>query len=357
MNKTIKEPLLLKKNRIMRFYVGGKKIDKWQRCEIGEDSNMCEDMLVTTSKYIGPGHPDNNGYSMTEVDGETTSLKALIDADEKTLLGEKYVGRTFGQSGILCRVGDTIQRLVLQYHPTDEFAQKYFKYPYGKTESWYIVDTRDDGDNYCYAGFKKGVTREAFEKLFFADDIEGMLNCVHKIHFKKGDSLLIKSGTVHAMGPDTTFIEFHQPCDYTMRIERNYMDNHISDEDLHYGLGFEALFDGLDFTTYTYEEMCERVICKQPLVDENENGKRYSLLSPEKNKQYSEEKVVINGRYKMPEVDGHYIIIAAKNDTTLVSENSRKVLKQGFAAFIPASVSEVTLESDDSEVVVGYPFK
>ena len=180
----------------------------------------------------------------------------------RRLFGPDIARAYGGECPVLCKAGDSTGRLILQYHPTAAFARRHLGCAFGKTEAWYFLQTRDPQVRYCYAGFKPGVTRGCFEELVARDDVPAMLDCIHKVPFELGDVILVPAGIIHAMGPGVTFLEVHEPCDYTMRFERDNYGRPMADEDMHYGLGFEALFDGLDFTTYTLEEI--RAGCALP---------------------------------------------------------------------------------------------
>jgi len=355
-DKFAKEVLPCNLNRVERFYIGGAGLDKWQNTPSRSDGSMCEDMLLSTCPYVGPGHPDNQGLSTTQLDGRTVSIRSLIESNEEAFLGKAYVGKTQRNSGVMCRAGDTVQRLVLQYHPTGEFARKYFSHPYGKTESWYIAAVRGECAHYCYAGFKPGMTRERFKELFMRNDVAAILDSLHVIPFEMGDMLLIKSGTIHAMGANTTFLEIHEPCDYTMRLEWDYMGRKLTGEQLHYGLGVERLLDGLDFTCYTHEQMLERVVCKPVLLEKTDTCVRTCLIDYAKNPEFRVEKMVLHGAYAVPDFDGHYILIAAKGGTVVHTNGKTKLLPQGRAAFVPAFAKGIVVEGQGTELIAAYPF-
>ncbi|MBN2853379.1 MAG: class I mannose-6-phosphate isomerase, partial [Clostridia bacterium] len=349
--------LVLEYNRVERFYTGGSAIDEWQKFDNPVDSNMSEELLVNTNEYIGPGKPFDHGYSQTVINGTRISLKSLIDNHTKALLGEKYEHISNLQSGVLCKVGDSTGRLILQYHPTKEFAEKELHSFYGKTEAWYILKTRDDGPHFCYAGFKKHVTRELFFNLFINNDVPGMLECIHRVYFNKGDMILIKAGMIHAMGAGATFLEIHEPCDYTFRFERDNYGRHMEDNDLHYGLGNEKLFDGLSFSTFTEEEIRKQIVIPRKTISSINHCTQYEILGYDQCAEFKADIIDIRGSYFVPDFDGHYIIVAVEGDVELVSGESNKTLIQGKAAFIPAAVKSLIVRGKQSQILITYPFR
>ena len=51
----VQYPLLFQDNRIERFYIGGKLLERWRKAKAEEDSHMCEELLVTSIGAISKG--------------------------------------------------------------------------------------------------------------------------------------------------------------------------------------------------------------------------------------------------------------------------------------------------------------
>lgn len=351
------QPQVLKRNRVKRLYLGGRNLDRWQMLGEGIDGYDSEEFLISTVSYIGPGRPKNRGISMADWEGREVSLDQMIREDEKGFLGTAYAGKTGGHLGILTRVGDSAHRLIIQCHPDTRFARTRLGVSFGKTESWYIADTREK-EGECYAGFKEWVKPEAFKRAFLSGDSEAMLNMMHRIPFCKGDLLLIPSGVIHAMGGGATFIEFHEPCDYTLRFETDYMGQVISQKELHSGLGAEQLMEAVDFTACSYKEM-EQLVKQRP-------GPRHSfpggtveeLLSYDRNPYFKVDRAVIRSSMKFKQSrDSHSIMITAKGMVTMKNRLGEKKVKQGRGIVIPASAGEITVMGEMAELLIGYPFR
>ena len=88
---------------------------------------------------------------------------------------------------------DSAERLSIQVHPDKEFSRKYFHSDYGKTECWYILQTREvqGQEPYLLMGFRPGVTRERWQHCYETQDIRDMINCMHKVTPKAGEVWLI----------------------------------------------------------------------------------------------------------------------------------------------------------------------
>ena len=268
------EPLVLGLNRVKRAYVGGKLLDEWQALENPEDNHYPEEFLISTVEVTNKDKSEGEGLSkVTLSDGTEAYLRDLIAADYESFLGEDY--KELKDIGVSTRIGDTTVRIVLQCHPDTQFAQENLNFPNGKAEAWYILETREiNGEKpVLYAGFKEGVTKDLWRELFENQDILGMLNCLHKIEVKKGGTYFVEAGMPHCLGAGVMFLEIHEPCDYTFRLERNYLDiREFSDYELHYDLGVDKLMDAFHYDTMSEDEMRSRCVLSEP------DGKRPDVL-------------------------------------------------------------------------------
>lgn len=349
-------PQILALNRVERLYPGGSGLDKWQKLDNRGDGHNSEEFLVSTVSYIGPGTPENRGISRAEWEGRLVSLDEMIRKEEKEFLGEGYFQRTNRNLGVLARAGDSAERLIIQSHPTGEFARTCLGGRFGKTEAWYILDTRKD-TGYCYAGFREGVTKAGFRQAFEDGDSQAMLEMMHKVEFKKGDMILIPSGMPHAMGAGATFLEFHEPCDYTLRYEKNYMGRQISEEELHCGLGVDKLMTSLDFTGYSYKNLLETVKPASRKACKKQGGQVQTLLSHEQNRCFRVDCVTVDSPMKFVQNPAsHCIMTAAEGKVTFYGEKGKWQLLQGRGAVIPAGVGSLTITGANAKLLVAYPF-
>ncbi len=78
---------------------------------------------------------------------------------------------------------------------------------------WYIADCEPGAK--LYVGLKAGVTRADFEKAIADGTVE---DCVHAILPKKGESIFIPSGRLHAIGAGLLIHEIQQNSDTTYRV-------------------------------------------------------------------------------------------------------------------------------------------
>ena len=129
---------------------------------------------------------------------------------------------------ILIKLIDAKDNLSIQVHPDDEYALKH-ENSFGKTEMWHILDA-DKGSG-LYIGFKKDYTLKEIEDTLKNGDITTLLNF---FPVKKGESYLIKSGTIHAIGKGVRLIEIQQNSDLTYRLfDYNRVDKDGNKRELH----------------------------------------------------------------------------------------------------------------------------
>jgi mannose-6-phosphate isomerase len=64
-------------------------------------------------------------------------------------------------------------------------------------------------------GLKPGTTREQFDRAVAEDHVEG---CVRHFNVAAGDSLLVPSGQIHAIGAGNLILEIQQNSDTTYRV-------------------------------------------------------------------------------------------------------------------------------------------
>jgi mannose-6-phosphate isomerase len=351
-------PLLTDFNRVERFYSGGKLLDEWQGLPAKSDGHLSEEFLVSTIEYIGTGNPPEKGISRVLTGSEKKNLYRLIAGDPEGFLGAAYAGPCRGHAGVQLRAGDSASRLVIQCHPDNARAKKFFNIPFGKTEAWYLNNTRGiNGEGaHVYCGFKPGISREKWRGLFENQDSRGMLDCLHRFAVKPGDCFLISAGTPHAIGPGCLFVELHQPCDVTLRTERNFTPRPLRDEEMHYGAGFDALFDCFDYTGRDRKQTLSDVLMLPVEESVSEGGTVYSMIGYDRTPDFGMKKIALRGSLPLPSFDGHYLISVTGGEAVL--EYGGGVLKapRGRGVFVPAGCREL-VASGRAELVLAYPFE
>jgi mannose-6-phosphate isomerase len=112
---------------------------------------------------------------------------------------------------LLIKVLDCSDDLSIQVHPPAEIAPELNGEP--KSEMWHFVEAQPGAK--LYAGLRRGVTRAQFERAL-ADGT--VADCVHAIEAQRGDSLMVHSGRLHALGAGLLVFEIQQNSDTTYRV-------------------------------------------------------------------------------------------------------------------------------------------
>ena len=240
----------LKENRVYRTYLGGKHIDMFYGKESCYDSFFPEDWTASVVRAFNPGRENiSEGEGITE-DG--WFIKELITGEMKCLV----------------KLLDSAERLVIQVHPTVEFAKEYFKSKFGKTECWYFLDCADNA--YVYLGFREGITKEKWISAVYAQDIEGMLSMLNKLPVKSGDCLFVAGGVPHAIGEGCFMIEVQEPSDLMGVVEKKTPSGReLADVKLHGGIGFENMLKMFDYNGMGIDEIKKSYSHEPKMIRQN----------------------------------------------------------------------------------------
>jgi mannose-6-phosphate isomerase len=176
---------------------------------------------ITAELERGPATPALIGESWELVDREDAQSVVAQGPHAGRTLHELWTNhRTaiFGEEAprsprfpLLAKILDARDTLSVQVHPPAEIAPQLGGEP--KTEMWYLLGATDEAA--VYAGFKKGVDRDAFERSLTDGSVASML---HRIPVKQGDAIFIPSGRCHAIGAGCLIVEIQQNSDTTYRV-------------------------------------------------------------------------------------------------------------------------------------------
>lgn len=137
------------------------------------------------------------------------TLRSVIKRHASDVMGPAWSAeRAFP---LLVKWLDCSERLSLQVHPPKEVAAALRGEP--KTENWYVAHSAPGAS--LFVGMKRGVTLEAFRKALAAGTAEA---CVNRVSVAAGDSILVRSGQVHAIDAGNLILEIQQNSDTTYRL-------------------------------------------------------------------------------------------------------------------------------------------
>ena len=206
--------------------------------------------LARFGKKLPPGAPIGEIWEMVdrkdaqsvvtsgELEGKT--LNDLWRHQREEVFGSAYITHRSERFPILVKLLDASDKLSVQVHPPAHKAQELGGEP--KTEVWYFLDCT--GDANIYAGLKKGITREVFQKLL---ETGGMETALHEIPVRAGESIFIPSGRLHAIGAGNVIIEIQQNSDTTYRV---FDWNRVGLDGQPRALHVQESLESIDFTDF-----------------------------------------------------------------------------------------------------------
>ena len=137
------------------------------------------------------------------------TISSLLKLKGLEILGPKY--KKNSPFPILVKWLDCQSKLSVQVHPREIKELN----PQGepKTESWYIHSAKRGAK--IYLGFNRETNEDEVFKAIKNNEIESLLNVIET---NPGDSYLVKSGTIHAIGAGNFILEIQQNSDTTYRL-------------------------------------------------------------------------------------------------------------------------------------------
>ena len=323
----------LKPTRVFRAYHGGENLDKLNKKSDVGVSRFPEDWLGSVTTAFNPDRQVVNEGLTETCDGRI--LKDLILSDKENMIGRRE------NMSLLFKLLDSAERLVIQVHPTREFAMERFGSPYGKTECWYMLG---DG-GYVYLGFKEGITKEYWKKLFDKQDVDAMLSCLHRFDVKCGDFIFVAGGVPHAIGAGCFLAELQEPTDLMVIPERVTPSGVVlAEEKLHGGLGFDHMFD-----CFVYEGLSRDEVKRRYFITPKEEEGRLVLADSEITDKFKLDKLVCSGSSEF-ETHSYAIVLVIKGCGEI---NGTSVI-EGDRLFLPESESKLSI-CGDMEILLARP--
>lgn len=193
---------IIKLKPVYKDYLwGGDNLKK----KFNKDTNttpLAESWEVSTNKD-GESIIDSGEYK-----GKT--LQEYIDIKGRDILGTN--SKKYKEFPLLIKFIDAKKNLSVQVHPSDEYARS-VNMPYGKTEMWIILECKEG--SCIYDGLKKDITKDEYKELIKSGKL---LDALNKFEVKVGESYMVPSGTIHAIGAGVTVCEVQQNSNTTYRL-------------------------------------------------------------------------------------------------------------------------------------------
>lgn len=207
---------------------GGSRLKPWKK-HPQEDETPIGESWEVSAVPSSPSIIDNGCWT-----GQ--SLIDVINQMPTEILGRSVAQRYGNKLPLLVKFIDADKDLSIQVHPDDRMAKREHN-KFGKTEMWYVIDTKPG--SYLYAGFKDELMPEEYRRKVEDGTITESL-ARHEV--RPGDVFYIPAGRVHAICGGILLAEVQQSSDVTYRIydyNRPGMDGRP--RELHTALAAQAL--------------------------------------------------------------------------------------------------------------------
>jgi mannose-6-phosphate isomerase len=148
---------------------------------------------------------------------------------------------------LLIKFLDAQEPLSIQVHPNAEAADALGIETTPKHEAWHVLEARDSG--VIYRGLRSGVSVEEAAAAVRKDPAS-VVDLLHRIQVKAGDSYYIPSGTIHALGAGVVVAEIQTPADTTFRLYDWDRKRPAGDAGIHISEGLQCIRDHQDFRAF-----------------------------------------------------------------------------------------------------------
>lgn len=335
-------PIVLEPNRVWRFYEGGKMIDRFKGAANPKDSLYPEEWVGSCVQATNPGEHFKKGEGLAVIGSgltEPVSLKDLIERFPEEMLGPKHVQVHGANPALLVKLLDAAIRLIIHAHPTKEFARTHLNDCFGKTEAWFVLETRPEvEDPYVLIAFKEQVSRPRYKEMMLKNNTQEMMRVMHKVPVKAGDVVYVKAGVPHAIGEGIFMVELQEPTDYSIILEQTCPAYTFRQDECYLGLDPDTTLSVLDHRVYSAEEVNRELVCKPRVVRQEGRSAEVELLGYQTTECFAGHRLDIRESMSDATHERGSILIVLEGEGTMVHHHGEIPLKRGVELFVPAAV-------------------
>lgn len=257
------------------------------------------------------------------------SFRKLMDEHGEEIMGKRLTAAYGHDFPLLIKLIDSADDLSIQVHPDDKLARERHNCP-GKTEMWVSVDPAEGA--YLFAGFNTEITAEEYRRRIADNTIVDVLG---KYYTKPGDVFFLPAGRVHAIGKGNFVLEIQQSSDITYRIyDYDRRDAQGNPRQLHVEESVAAV-NFKDTTGAAPTHIKDEAPCVEEVIADSD----FFTTT------FADVKGIMT--INLAKRDSFTIVVAIEGDARLVDAEGRStLLAKGYAALIPATMPEVTVEGD-----------
>ncbi|MCX7710533.1 MAG: class I mannose-6-phosphate isomerase [Clostridia bacterium] len=275
-------------------------------------------------------HPDGMSY-VANGELEGLSLQEAVSKYKAALVGSRLHTDSNFKFPLLIKLIDANDKLSVQVHPEDSYADLHENGELGKNEMWYILSAKP-GAKLVY-DVLPGVTKETFNQAVQDGNIEG---CLKYIDVAPGDVINIPAGLVHAIGEGIVLAEVQQNSNTTYRVyDYDRVDKHGNKRPLHIDKALEVI----DFNSCGRKEKATGL--KVNLGPDS--TKTYQIA----NKYFSVEFYDIRGKVEESSNENcFYLFVFLEGKGKINFETGSVEVAAGESVLIPASLGEYSIEGN-----------
>ena len=237
-------PQRLEPTRVYRFYRGGALIGGL-RGQPEDDGDHPEDWVGSVTAASNPGRDEPEAGLSRLADGRL--LRDAIADDPESWLGSEHLARFGTATGLLVKLLDAAERLPVHAHPGRPFARERLRSPFGKTEAWIVVATREPSAD-LWVGLREDVDAATYRQWIERQDVEQLLASLNRLAVGPGDVVYLPGGVPHAIGAGVFMVELQEPTDFSVVCEWTAFP--IRADDAHLGLGWDDALEALDLRAH-----------------------------------------------------------------------------------------------------------
>ena len=182
---------------------GGRKLEHIVRQPLPPDQLIGEAWILS----------DRDDQTSRVADGPLAgkSIQDLIRLDPEGMFGAQK--KDLKRYPLLLKFLDCEEMLSVQVHPSDENKDLLPPGERGKTEAWLVLESTRESS--IFAGLKPETTAEEIRAALANKTVADHLASFRP---RPGDGLMIRAGTVHALGGGVVVFEVQQNSDVTFRL-------------------------------------------------------------------------------------------------------------------------------------------
>lgn len=230
---------------------------------------------------------------------------------------------------LLLKLIDANDKLSVQVHPDNKYANVNENGELGKREAWYIIDAKSDAK--IIYNVISGIDKESFVKAVNKNEIGSCLNYVNVF---PGDVIDIYPGMIHSIGAGIVLAEIQQNSNLTYRL---YDYDRKDDKGNKRPLNIKKALDVMDFVPNNRRE-------KALGIDLQINSGAYKTFILA-NIYFSLESYNVIGEIE-ENTDGSkfYIYLFIEGEASVDSLNNTISVKAGESILIPAAMGKFTIK-------------